>query len=230
MGRKKSNKKKGQGAAKTAEKTAKAEKKALKKELGEDDIDTLLADLRVRDAAQSAISIAPCDAPSPRSGATWIAHPTKPELILFGGELYDGRTTSVYNDLLIFNLQKKEWRKVSSATCPPPRSAHQAVVVDRAEAPEMWIFGGEFTSPSGNQFHHYRDLWKLDLNTFASVQQTGRTRAAQRRRRGPAAAQQPVQRGAAQCTFPLVRSPSSLLRRSGHLANVCTQLGAEGRR
>lgn len=125
MGRKKSNKKKGAGAAKTAEKTAKAEKKALKKELGEDDIDTLLADLRVRDAAQTAISIAPCDAPSPRSGATWIAHPTKPELILFGGELYDGRTTSVYNDLLVRKNEHMHMpiaqRQVAAATW---RGAH----------------------------------------------------------------------------------------------------------
>jgi hypothetical protein len=92
-------KKKGDGAAKTAAKTAKAELKALKKETGEDDIDQLLADLRVRDAAQTAISISgPCEMPTPRSSATWLPHPTKDIIILFGGEFYDGRITSVYND------------------------------------------------------------------------------------------------------------------------------------
>jgi hypothetical protein len=91
-------KKKGDGAAKTAAKTAKAELKALKKETGEDDIDQLLADLRVRDAAQTAISITACEMPTPRSSATWLPHPTKDIIILFGGEFYDGRITSVYND------------------------------------------------------------------------------------------------------------------------------------
>lgn len=159
-------KKKGDGAAKTAAKTAKAELKALKKETGEDDIDQLLADLRVKDAQQTAITITACDMPTPRSSATWLPHPTKPEMILFGGEFYDGRITSVYNDLFIYNIPKKEWRKVTSANCPPPRSAHQAVIVDKQDAPEMWLFGGEFTSPSGNQFYHFRDLWVLDLNTY----------------------------------------------------------------
>jgi len=92
-------KKKGDGAAKTAAKTAKAELKALKKETGEDDIDQLLADLRVKDAQQATISITPCDMPTPRSSASWVAHPSKDVIILFGGELYDGRTTSVYNDV-----------------------------------------------------------------------------------------------------------------------------------
>ena len=23
----------------------------------------------------------------------------------------------------------------------------------------MWVFGGEFASPSESQFHHYKDLW-----------------------------------------------------------------------
>jgi hypothetical protein len=27
-----------------------------------------------------------------------------------------------------------------SGVCPPPRSAHQAVMIDKPDAPEMWIF------------------------------------------------------------------------------------------
>lgn len=28
---------------------------------------------------------------------------------------------------------------------------------------QMWVFGGEFSSHSQNQFYHYRDLWLLHL-------------------------------------------------------------------
>ena len=79
MGKKKSKKKSGSGAAKTQQKTAKAELKQLKKECGEDDIDQLLADLKVKDAALSVITSVVCDTPTPRSGASWQAHPTKNE-------------------------------------------------------------------------------------------------------------------------------------------------------
>ena len=29
------------------------------------------------------------------------------------------------------------------------------------------MFGGEFTSPNQDKFHHYKELWRLDLTTFA---------------------------------------------------------------
>jgi len=28
---------------------------------------------------------------------------------------------------------------------------------------QLWIFGGEFASPSQSQFYHYKDLWLLNL-------------------------------------------------------------------
>lgn len=101
----KDKKKKGLGMAKTMEKTKAKELKALKKELGEDDIDQLLSEIKKKDAEQVQIAILPCEPPTPRSGATLIAHPTKQEIILFGGELYNGRTTSVYNDLLVVRIK-----------------------------------------------------------------------------------------------------------------------------
>lgn len=50
------------------------------------------------------------------------------ELILFGGELFDGEQTYVYNDLFRYNIQKKEWRKISSPNSPTPRCSHQAAI------------------------------------------------------------------------------------------------------
>ena len=29
----------------------------------------------------------------------------------------------------------------------------------------MWLFGGEYASPSESQFYHYRDLWLFHLGT-----------------------------------------------------------------
>jgi len=28
---------------------------------------------------------------------------------------------------------------------------------------QLWIFGGEFASPTQSQFYHYKDLWLLNL-------------------------------------------------------------------
>lgn len=40
----------------------------------------------------------------------------------------------------------------------------QAVVVPQGGG-QLWIFGGEFASPDGEQFYHYKDLWVLHLAT-----------------------------------------------------------------
>jgi N-acetylneuraminic acid mutarotase len=32
-----------------------------------------------------------------------------------------------------------------------------------ANGGELWLFGGEFASPSGLQFYHFRDLWKFSV-------------------------------------------------------------------
>ncbi|MCO5567469.1 hypothetical protein L7F22_021161 [Adiantum nelumboides] len=89
-------------------------------------------------------------------------NPTKDsELIVFGGEHYNGNKTFVYNDLYRYNAEKDQWKHVSSPNSPPPRSAHQAVGWKNS----VFVFGGEFTSPNQERFHHYKDLWRLDLAT-----------------------------------------------------------------
>lgn len=40
----------------------------------------------------------------------------------------------------------------------------QAAVVPTAGG-QLWVFGGEFASPNGEQFYHYKDLWVLHLAT-----------------------------------------------------------------
>ncbi|KAF5476620.1 hypothetical protein F2P56_003352 [Juglans regia] len=165
MGKK--TKKPGKGKEKTEKKTAKAEEKKArrdsKKLSPEDDIDAILLSIQKEEAKKKEVHIEEnVPAPSPRSNCTLNINPLKEtELILYGGEFYNGNKTYVYGDLYRFDVEKQEWKLVSSPNSPPPRSAHQAV----AWKNYLYLFGGEFTSPNQERFHHYKDFWMLDLKT-----------------------------------------------------------------
>lgn len=47
---------------------------------------------------------------------------------------------------------------------PPPRCSHQMVATSSNKG-QLWLFGGEFASPSQAQFYHYRDLWVYHMAT-----------------------------------------------------------------
>jgi len=141
----------------------KAGKKSKKKGDGDDDLDDLdaiLEEIRKQDAARTAVTVEVCEHPSPRSNFSLspLDGQSNSELLMFGGEYFDGNTSECYNDLFRLNLDKMEWKQISSPNTPGPRNAHQAVAV----RDQVYVFGGEFSL--GYQFQHYRDLWKLDLN------------------------------------------------------------------
>ncbi|KAI4326758.1 hypothetical protein MLD38_032037 [Melastoma candidum] len=166
MGKKKT-KKAGAGKEKTERKTAKAEEKRTrrdsKKLSPEDDIDAILLSIHQQESKKKEVHVednVPC--PSPRSNCSLSINPMKDtELILYGGEFYNGHKTFVYGDLYRYDVEKQDWKLVSSPNSPPPRSSHQAVVWKNY----LYIFGGEFTSPNQERFHHYKDFWVLDLKT-----------------------------------------------------------------
>ncbi|XP_069114563.1 kelch domain-containing protein 4-like [Argopecten irradians] len=129
MGKKNKKDKKGKGKEKTALKTEKNAEKRAKKELaekGEDDIEKLIAEFQSKDKKRVQVVEEKCDPPSPRCNMTMSAHPTKEELIMFGGEYCTGNKTYMYNDLFFYNIKKKEWTKVTAPNAPPPRSSHQS--------------------------------------------------------------------------------------------------------
>ncbi|CAH2099466.1 unnamed protein product [Euphydryas editha] len=165
MGKKK-NKNKISGAAKTAAKTEKKQANKLKKELaniGEEDIAKVIAEIEREEAKRTAaLEKALPNPPTARAYASLTPHPINNELILFGGEFHNGKQTEVYNDLFFFNAANGTWKQVKAPGAPPPRSAHQAVATP-ANKGELWVFGGEFTSPTETQFHHYKDLWRFSL-------------------------------------------------------------------
>lgn len=163
MGKK--DKKKGKGAEKTAAKTDKKLTQKMKKELtlrGEDDIEQIVAQIEEEECKRQETVIKTVPPPSPRCNFSFTAHPNKDELILFGGEYYNGQKTFVYKDLYFYNIAKGDWTLVKAPNGPPPRCSHQAVPT-AANKGELWVFGGEYASPTQSQFYHYRDLWVYHL-------------------------------------------------------------------
>ncbi|EDV92286.1 kelch domain-containing protein 4 [Drosophila grimshawi] len=167
MGKKDKNKKKGKGAEKTAMKTDKklaAKQKKMLEKLGETDIAEIVKNLEEQEKNLKAISEDVCPAPTARSNFSLVAHPEKEELIMFGGELYNGAKVSIYNDLFFYNIPRNEWKQLRSPSGPTPRSGHQMVTV-ATDGGQLWMFGGEHASPSQLQFYHYKDLWTMSLRT-----------------------------------------------------------------
>ncbi|KAM4619204.1 kelch domain-containing protein 4 isoform 1-T1 [Polymixia lowei] len=162
MGKKGRKDKKVKGAEKTAAKMEKKVSKRSKRE--EEDLEALIAEFQSLDAKKTQVVETTCPPPSPRLNASFSAHPDKDELILFGGEFFNGKKTYLYNDLFFYNIKKNSWMKSEIPNPPPPRCAHQAVVVPQGGG-QLWLFGGEFASPDGEQFYHYKDLWVLHLAT-----------------------------------------------------------------
>ncbi|OWY98875.1 hypothetical protein PHMEG_00030238 [Phytophthora megakarya] len=172
--------------AKKAKQTAKSAKKD-RKALGtdEDDIELILQEFRKKDAERTQVIVEAAPQPTPRANFTLSALPSG-EMLLFGGEYFDGDLNECYNDVFKWNLDVKQpidaeevekavkaapseaealrdaaWKNISSPNSPPPRCSHQSAVY----RDHLYVFGGEFAT--ADQFHHYRDLWRLDLKTNA---------------------------------------------------------------
>lgn len=162
MGKKdKKSKNKISGAEKTTLKTEKKLDAKQKKKLaaiGEDDIEKVVAEIEKEEARRQCVKEIVVEPPSRRVYFTLTAHPFKDELIMLGGQFHDGRQTLVYGDMFFYNINKQEWTLIKAPCAPPPRCSHQTVAT-AANNGELWVFGGEFTSPSESQFYHYRDLW-----------------------------------------------------------------------
>ena len=102
--------------------------------------------------------------PLPRANATFECvadekSKNRGHFYLFGGEYFDGLETVVLDELLRFDIQKKEWKEIlTPAPRPNPRCAHSCVSYKSC----LYVFGGE--TSSSDQYHHYRDFWKFDIH------------------------------------------------------------------
>lgn len=149
--------KKARQAAKVEKTSKKRDKKELK-ETGEKDIDLILAEFAAKELTKTAITITVCPQPSRRVNFSMTAL-ANGEMLMFGGEHFDGDHTEVYNDLFRWNVEKNEWKQIESLNTPPPRCSHQAIFFKD----KIYMYGGEYATL--DQFHHYKDMWSLDLKT-----------------------------------------------------------------
>ncbi|XP_066254482.1 kelch domain-containing protein 4 [Euwallacea similis] len=167
MGKKDKNKKKGKGIEKTQAKTEKKLITKMKKELkdlGEDNIESMIAQIEKEEQKRLQVTETEVEPPSRRVNFSLVSHPDKDQLIFYGGEYFNGQKTFVYNDLYFYNIPTNTWILIKASAGPPPRCSHQMVATS-ANKGQLWLFGGEFVSPSQSQFYHYRDLWVYHLNS-----------------------------------------------------------------
>ncbi|KAL2161473.1 hypothetical protein VTH06DRAFT_8035 [Thermothelomyces fergusii] len=163
--------------AKLAEKKLKAEKKAEKKAKmkaskleGSDaedvDLDAVLEEYKREQEKFLKVTETVVEAPPrARSAATLMANPSNSrQLLLFGGEYFNGSLATFFNDLMIYHIDRDEWRCVTSPNAPLPRSGH-AWTRGGNQSNAVYLFGGEFSSPKQGTFYHYNDFWKLDPTT-----------------------------------------------------------------
>ena len=122
MGMEKDKKKRGKGANKS-QKT----KKEVKGGWEEEDIESMVKAIEEEERKRQEVKEVICKPPSHRSNFSMTAHPDNPEIIIFGGEFYNGKKTDVKKDLFIYNLKRSEWSLVQSPGGPTPRTAHQVV-------------------------------------------------------------------------------------------------------
>ncbi|KAH3662373.1 hypothetical protein OGAPHI_005625 [Ogataea philodendri] len=172
---KKDKKSKEAKKARMAQKNEKNNKKAdeklkkLSKKAGDDleddmDLDELLKQLALEQEKFEEIHVDVVDKPLKRLNATLVASNTngRRELVLFGGEVNTGQTVHFFNDLNVFSVDSKTWRRYVSKNAPLPRSSHAMCYHPSGI---FVMHGGEFSSPKQSTFHHYSDTWILDSQT-----------------------------------------------------------------
>ncbi|ORC89973.1 kelch repeat-containing protein [Trypanosoma theileri] len=101
--------------------------------------------------------------PSPRANVVFSPHPERDQqLLVFGGEYWDGEKTVAFNDLYFYHIKRNEWSRLVTAVNPPPRSSSQGVTYKHF----FIICGGEFVSQSQSQFLHFKDVWRFDSRKY----------------------------------------------------------------
>jgi N-acetylneuraminic acid mutarotase len=168
---KKDDEKKFALAAKKEAKQEKAARKRLTKQQSADgvapdeeaDLDQVLQAYKSKDkeVMTGKPILEPLDTPFPlaRANATleYCGDEKKDYFYLFGGEYFDGIENIVLDELLRFEVLKKEWKQILTNPRPSPRCAHSCVSYKNC----LYVFGGEMAT--ADEYHHYRDLWKFDL-------------------------------------------------------------------
>jgi Galactose oxidase, central domain len=154
---KKTAERKERRAAKQSKKAVQKEKKAKVKGRDADsenedvDLDTILATYAQEQAKFLRVTEVVSGSPSPRSSCTLIASPAnRNELMIFGGEYFDGTVATFYNHLFVYLIDRGEWREVTSPNSPLPRSGH--AWCRGGNAGGIYLFGGKCSRDGSSRF------------------------------------------------------------------------------
>ncbi|GMF75570.1 unnamed protein product [Aspergillus oryzae] len=149
-------------AAKQNKKAAQKEKRSKGKkgrdadsDVEDADLDAILAQYAEEQAKFLKVTEVVSGPPSPRSSATVLASPSnRNELLVFGGEYFDGTLATFFNNLFVYNIDKGEWKEVTSPNTPLPRSGH------------AWCRGGNTGGDTSQQTKYLQDLWIYDCSKY----------------------------------------------------------------
>ena len=99
----------------------------LKKTIGEDDIESVVKAIEEEERKRQEVKEVNLGetGPTHRSNLSLVVHPENPELVLFGGEFFNGQKTELNNELLHYDIKRKSWKQVKSPAGPAPRCSHQ---------------------------------------------------------------------------------------------------------
>jgi hypothetical protein len=135
-------------AAKQSKKADKKEKRSKTKGRDADsdaedaDLDSILAQYAEEQARFLKVTEVVSEPPSPRSSATVLASPSnRNELLIYGGEYFDGTLATFFNNLFVYLIDRGEWREVTSPNSPLPRSGH--AWCRGGNTGGVYLFGGE---------------------------------------------------------------------------------------
>ncbi|KAH0484665.1 MAG: uncharacterized protein KVP18_003806 [Porospora cf. gigantea A] len=194
-------KKKGNDAAKAAKKEAQMKKANKKQSKGQgpgDDIEQILSQIE-QEEKTAAVTLkpsqtVPCEPPAPRNAATAVLGP-QGDIIVFGGEYYDGQNVRVFNELYRCNINKAEKLSETKDEAKPGAADDSMGVGKDSTEPEqspddtVWRevvvrvrpkprCGHQAVVVRNNmyvwggefatveQFWHYSDLWCLDMKSW----------------------------------------------------------------
>lgn len=121
------------------------------------DIIEVVAQLEANEKRRQQVTEEIVPHPSPRSNFSLLTHPDKDELILFGGEFFNGKSLTVFNELFFYNIDKRQWKKVMTPGGPGPRSSHQMVAVSN-NGGELWVMH-QFNSRSEMKIRHRKCIF-----------------------------------------------------------------------
>jgi len=136
-------------AAKQSKKADKKEKKSKTKgrdadsDVEDADLDAILAQYAEEQARFLKVTEVVSEPPSSRSSATVLASPSnRNELLIYGGEYFDGTVATFFNNLFVYLIDRGEWREVTSPNSPLPRSGH--AWCRGGNTGGVYLFGGKY--------------------------------------------------------------------------------------